>query len=48
LATNVNTWVEPMVYDIVKKRPSDPLAHAIQWLTNYMRIYYDNPRKAKK
>jgi hypothetical protein len=29
LAANVNIWVEPMVYDIVKKRPSDPASHAL-------------------
>ena len=38
LAANVNTWVEPMVYDIVKKRPADPVAHALQWLTNFISI----------
>ncbi len=36
LAANVNTWVEPMVYDLVKKRPADPAAHALQWLTNFI------------
>jgi hypothetical protein len=36
LAVHVNTWVEPMVYDIVKKRPADPAAHALQWLTNFI------------
>lgn len=36
LANNVNTWVEPMIYDIVKKRPTDPVAHAHKWLSNYI------------
>lgn len=36
LATNVNIWVEPMVYEIVKKRPADTAAYALQWITNYI------------
>jgi len=39
LAANVNNWVEPMVYDIAKKRPTDPISHALQWLTNYISTY---------
>jgi hypothetical protein len=39
LTTQVNTWVEPMVYEIVKKRPADPAAHALQWLTNFISIF---------
>ena len=47
LASNVNIWVEPMVYDIVKKRPNDPASHALQWLTNYISnfLYYSANRK---
>jgi len=29
-----------MVYDIVKKRPADPAAHALQWLTNFVSKYF--------
>ena len=44
LAAHVNTWVEPMVYDIVKKRPADPAAHALQWLTNFISKFSFNQR----
>ena len=40
LAANINTWVEPMVYDIVKKRPADPAAYALQWLTNFISNFF--------
>lgn len=36
LTNNVNTFVQSMVYDIVKKRPIDPPAHALKWLTDYI------------
>ena len=42
LAANVNTFIESLVYSIVKKRPSDPAAYASKWLSDYLgtdRIY---------
>jgi hypothetical protein len=36
LAANVNTFIEPLVYDIVKKRPADPVAHAQKWLVDFI------------
>lgn len=47
LAAHVNTWVEPLVYDIVKKRPADPVAHALQWLTNFISNFFIIPDKKK-
>ena len=32
LTKNVNIFVEPMVYELVKKRPSDPSGYALNWL----------------
>ena len=36
LSKNINIFIEPLVYEIVKKRPSDPLAYAQQWLAKKM------------
>lgn len=36
LAEHVNTFIEPMVYDMVKKRPADPVAFSVQWLTEHI------------
>jgi hypothetical protein len=36
LAKNVNVFVQPMIYDIVKKRPEDPAAYALKWIQEYI------------
>lgn len=36
MAANVNKFIEPMVYEIVKMRPSDPVSHALKWLKSYI------------
>ena len=35
ISANVNVFVEPLIYSIVKARPSDPLEFAIEWLKDY-------------
>lgn len=36
MAKNVNVFVQPMIYDIVKKRPADPAAYAVKWLEEFI------------
>jgi len=33
-------FVQPMIYEIVKKRPADPPAYAAKWLQDYISIFY--------
>ena len=35
ISNNINVFVEPLIYNIVKARPSDPLEFAIEWLKDY-------------
>lgn len=51
LSENVNIFVQPMVYQIVKKRPADPAAFAAQWLKDYIGIkniiqHKDHPKQS--
>lgn len=32
LAKNVNTFIQPMIYNIVKNRPANPPSYALKWL----------------
>ena len=35
ISSQVNVFVEPLVYNIVKARPTNPVAFAINWLKDY-------------
>lgn len=35
ISSQVNVFVEPLVYALVKSRPSNPVAFAINWLKDY-------------
>ena len=35
ISSQVNIFVEPLVYNIVKKRPNNPVLFAINWLKTY-------------
>ena len=40
---HVNPFIEPMIYDLVLKRPGNPIEYAITWLKNY----HDNQLQTK-
>jgi hypothetical protein len=48
LAEHVNTFIEPMVYDMVKKRPADPVAFSIQWLNEHIGKFINNSANRKE
>lgn len=48
LAEHVNTFIEPMVYDMVKKRPADPVAFSVKWLTEHIGNFINNLSKNKR
>ena len=35
ISGNINVFVEPLIFNIVKARPADPLEFAIEWLKDY-------------
>ena len=35
ISSQINVFVEPLVYNIVKARPTNPVAFAINWLKDY-------------
>ena len=37
MAKHINIFLEPMTYDIVKKRPPNPALYAMNWLKDYTR-----------
>ena len=35
ITSNVNVFIEPLIYNLVKARPASPVTYAINWLQNY-------------
>ena len=35
ITTKINTFIEPLVYELVVHKPSDPVGFAIEWLGKY-------------
>jgi|JI9StandDraft_2_1071091.scaffolds.fasta_scaffold415711_1 hypothetical protein len=37
IVRQVNPFIEPLVYQLALKKPADPIAYAINWLTDFER-----------
>lgn len=48
LAKNINVFVKPMIYEMVKKRPADPEAYALKWLQDRIRTLYSIQKRGTK
>ena len=35
IVDHLNSFIEPMVVELVKKRPANPINYAINWLTQF-------------
>ena len=48
LVNHVNPFIEPLIYEIVKKRPVDPESFAIAWLKQHVGKQHSNFRASKR